>query len=190
MEDLSTPGAAFEAIFRNLTAHIHTCTVAEVVSYNNLLNTATVQPCIKRLLKAEQNALQLPVFEDVPVVQTGGNGWIQTHGLAKGDYVVVLFAERSIANWLMMGGIQDPQDTRRFDMSDAIAIPLVTPMPTIATIIPPIDAGAMVIRNTTGTISIACSTSGIDITTTVGTFNMDATTGTVTINGNLEVLAV
>jgi hypothetical protein len=47
--------------------------------------------------------------------------------LTRGDYVLLVFCERSIDAWLSIGGIVDPDDYRKFDLSDAVAIPGLFP---------------------------------------------------------------
>jgi hypothetical protein len=65
----------------------------------------------------------LPVITDVPVVFPGAGDYSVTFPIAKGDTVLLIFAEGSLDQWLTKGGEVDPQDDRRFSLTDAIAIP-------------------------------------------------------------------
>jgi hypothetical protein len=53
----------------------------------------------------------------------GAGAYKITFPVAAGDIVLLCFAQTSLDNWLQLGGVVDPQDSRKFDLSDAIAIP-------------------------------------------------------------------
>jgi hypothetical protein len=71
--------------------------------------------------------------------------------LKRGDYVGLLFSERSLDIWLATGGTVDPKDPRKFDISDAVAYPGIYPFS-----MPPVgaDADNIVIRNGLGSLEI------------------------------------
>jgi hypothetical protein len=126
-----------------------------------------------------------PIVEDVPVVYPGGGGFFFTFDILPGSYVLLLFAERSIENWANLGGIGDPQSTRKCDLSDAIAIPGLLPLPNI--LVPPVDPLAATIRNKLGTSYVKVTDTQIEVKTPT----TDVTVGVadVRINGtNLQVL--
>ena len=66
-----------------------------------------------------------PVLPDVPVIFPRGGGWSITWPLAKGDNVLLVFAQRSIDDWWATNGQTEisPTDLRRQDISDAFAVP-------------------------------------------------------------------
>lgn len=112
------------------TAAMHTSMPAVVVTYNQVLQTATVQPVIRQ--RVDDVALDIerpditpiPPLSNVPVVWPSGLTWAITGPLVPGDPVTLVFSERSTDEW-RAGGITDniAQDARRFDLADAVAIP-------------------------------------------------------------------
>jgi hypothetical protein len=101
----------------------HTSMPGTVVSYDAARGTAAVQPAFKRRIRATGALVDLPVLPAVPVLALGtAASWIRVP-LAAGDTVLLLFAERSLERWMQMGGQVHPEDPRRMDLSDAVAIP-------------------------------------------------------------------
>lgn len=121
-----TPG-----ILRLLTeqslGNINTVRVACVKAFKQEANGAPyveVQPCIY------SRGEQLPILVRVPVVypmSSSGQSGI-AFSLRTGDYVVLLFNQESLDEWLSFGGDRDPHDIRVFDLSDAIAVPGIIPL--------------------------------------------------------------
>tara|TARA_R110000823_G_scaffold261418_10_gene382198 strand:- start:4956 stop:5714 length:759 start_codon:yes stop_codon:yes gene_type:complete len=66
-----------------------------------------------------------PTIVDVPVIFPASNLSCITFPLNKGDTVLLVFSQRSLDNWLSTTEATqiNPQDTRRHDLSDAVAIP-------------------------------------------------------------------
>lgn len=114
------------AIEKALT-EIHTCLPARVESFDASTGLAKVVPLLKRKYVTEDTAVQLPVISGVPVVfpRTAG-AWLRLP-VSAGDYVLLVFSERSIDKWLESGGAVDPEDPSKFALNDAIAIPGLYP---------------------------------------------------------------
>lgn len=99
---------------------IHTSLPAKIVSYNQFTNLAVVQPLLKRKYKEETTAILLPTISNVPVAFPRlGNAWVRFPVLPNYEGQL-FFCERSIDKWLTTGGATDPDDPRRFDLSDAV----------------------------------------------------------------------
>lgn len=162
-EDLDT---VLQSVIDSVLANVHTVQVGQVVSFDAAKQTCTVQPCAMRVYTG-QDPIALPPIEDVPVVYPGSGDWWITFELVAGQYVLLVFAERSIAKWLNSGGVSDPQLSSKFDLSDAIAIPGINPYPGALT--PGVAAGALMLRNRAGNTSIKLET------------------GKATVDGDLEV---
>lgn len=108
------------------------CLPAKVLTYNPVDQTATVKPAITgRYHDPELEALipaPLPVIAKVPVAFPSGGGFSITWPLLPDDDVLLVFADRSLDEWKSTGLPENlPADTRRFDLTDAIAIPAVKP---------------------------------------------------------------
>jgi hypothetical protein len=110
-------------------AGLHTCMPAEVVSFDGSKNSISAQPLLQNSFVDDDGADQietLPQIDDVPVVFPRGAGgklsivW----PLEAGDFVVLVFAERSLDRWLSGGGeAVNPADLRKHQLSDPYAIP-------------------------------------------------------------------
>lgn len=98
-----------------------------VESFDASTRKAEVKPLIRVGYTDEGGARQtdsLPVIPGVPVVfPQSGSGGI-TFALEPGDIVLLVVAAASLDSWLAGDGAEvDPGDDRRFDLSDAVALP-------------------------------------------------------------------
>jgi len=96
-----------------------------VDSYNATKKTVEVTPLIKRVY-LDGEVVTLPRIPSVPVVFPQASNFSLTFPLAKGDEVLLIFSQRSLEQWKTAGGIVEPKDLRRNNLSDAIAIPGLT----------------------------------------------------------------
>ena len=109
-----------------IAGSIHTALPGQVETYDYQLQKASVKPLLKKhYLDGEE--LSLPVIVNVPVIFPRSGGASLTFPVNKGDYVLIIFIERALENWLSLGGEVAPGDRRKFDLSDAIAIPGLYP---------------------------------------------------------------
>ena len=109
---------------RGELAHLWTSLPCEVESYDPEAVTISAQPTIKIPIRNKYGTvelLQLPLLEDVPVMFACAGGFTITHPINKGDECFVSFASRNIDIWWQSGGIQNPFDTRKHDLSDGFA---------------------------------------------------------------------
>lgn len=113
---------------------LHTGLPAKVVSYDPSKQSAEVSPLLKRAYEDPEDpeattVRTIPVISNVPVVFPAGGGWSLTYDLAPGDIVYLAFSERSLDRWLEApsGVAVDPVSARRFDLSDAVALPGLRP---------------------------------------------------------------
>ena len=148
------------AIFQSLIAEVHTNLIAQVISFDKAKQTVSVQPVLQRKYKG-QDPSNLSVGEDIPVLFFGSGDFVITVDVKKDSYVVLLVSERSLDKWFLQGGIVDPDDTRKFNLSDAIAIPGINPLPD--TIVPPVEANCISIRNRLNTMFIKLDSTGISM---------------------------
>jgi len=111
--------------FQAMVANMNTSLPGEIVEYDFRSKKASVKPLIKKK-KLSGRTLTLPIIQNVPVVFPGTQNYGIHFPLRKGDSVLIVFSQRSLEKWLSSGQDVDPQDTRKFDLSDAIAIPGLT----------------------------------------------------------------
>ena len=101
---------------------INTSMPGNIVKYDPATQTADIQPSLKREYY-DGSAVDLPVLPGVPIVFPRTATSFIHLPLQAGDPVVVIFSQRSLDNWKTTGGTAEPADARKFDLSDAIAIP-------------------------------------------------------------------
>lgn len=102
---------------------VHTAMPGVIVSYDYGKNMAVVQPSLKRKFKGGSAAVNLPLISNVPVAfPRMGDAHIR-FPINPGDEGQLIFNERSIDKWSTLGGTVDPEDPRKFHLSDAVFFP-------------------------------------------------------------------
>lgn len=105
---------------------IHTCMPGRINKYEYSTQRAEVKPLLKRAMK-NNTQLEYPAISDVPVIFPCTSNTGITFPIKKGDLVLILFAERSLNNWLFSGDDSDTEKARLHNLTDAIAIPGIIP---------------------------------------------------------------
>lgn len=105
----------------------HFCLPGKVEKYNRKKRKADIKPLLKK--KDNTQSRSLPVIPNVPVCMYSSNNNTSfiDFPVKKGDTGIILFSERSLDLWLVQGGEIDPNDPRKFDLSDGIFIPGLNP---------------------------------------------------------------
>jgi hypothetical protein len=101
---------------------------AVVLSYDGATQTVTAKPAIMpRRHDPDTDELvpyELPAIANVPVMFHSSSLGSLTIPLVAGDFVFLLVADRSLDEWKATGNeLNVPQDVRRFDWTDVVAIP-------------------------------------------------------------------
>lgn len=119
------------AVVHGILMELNTCGpgVVEKVTLTDSgkIKCVDVRPVLQRKYLDDDGKPVLkgqPVITDVPVVFPAGGGYGLTFPLAKGDRVLLVFAQRSLDKWAASDGKTDvdPDDVRRHHISDAIAL--------------------------------------------------------------------
>lgn len=118
---MTTPTDIFRDSVNAMLSNVHTSLPGIIVSYDSTTNKATIQPALNKNFTS--GVMPMPLLENVPVLFPKNI----TFPILEGDYVLLIFVERSIDLWLSVGGQVTPTDPRKFDLSDAIAIPGLMP---------------------------------------------------------------
>lgn len=101
--------------------NIHTAFPGKVISYDYTQKKAVIQPQINK--KYTDGTVQaMPILNNVPVIFPFASGASITFPVNEGDYCLVLCCERSIDEWLTTARQAAPNDPRKLDISDAVAI--------------------------------------------------------------------
>lgn len=159
---------------------VHTMLPGQIINFDPVEQLADIQPQLKR--NVDGKLINLPVLSSVPIRFLKSGDFTITFPLKEGDEVALYFMERSIDNWLEDGGIQSPNDTRKFDLSDAYAVPVLYSQKQKIT---DFDPDNMVIKSTNGNSKITLKTDGTILMET--TANTEITSAKTIINNNLEV---
>ncbi len=114
--------------FHAMMEDVHTITVGRVESYEgHATRRATVLPLVRPWL-AGGSVVQHKPISDVPVVFPGTAGAGVLLPVARGDLVLLLFAEQGIGGFLSSNGQSvDADSPAKFGYQDCIAIPGVFP---------------------------------------------------------------
>jgi len=102
--------------------NLHTSLPGRIESYEPGTQLAKVKPLLKRKYTSEADTISLPIISNVPVIfPRSGNAFLKLP-VQHGDYVQLIFNERSLERWIELGGEVDPQDPSKFDLNGAVAI--------------------------------------------------------------------
>jgi len=99
---------------------LRTAQPAVVISFNESQNTVQVQPSLMRKLE-NRDPRPLPELLDVPVSFYGAGGYVITHKPQAGDVCLLVVNDRSLSRWKQAGGVIDPGERRRHDLTDSVA---------------------------------------------------------------------
>jgi len=169
-------GKEIQNILFSLLSEMHTATIGQIESFDPITRLASIQPCLKRKFTSGE-IIDLPLLEDVPVLFFGSGDFEITFELKNGSYVLLIIAERAIENWITKGGLVDPELKRTFDLSDAIAIPGLTPLVDTKA---PIETDCISIRKIDNTSYLKLSVDGFEI---LGDIKV---TGNINVTGTIE----
>lgn len=112
---------AMQAVYDRVMSDLRVCLPARIDSYDPVLRKATVTPLLKRSYLDGQSQ-DMPAITGVPVIMPCTARAGLDLPVATGDGCLLVFSDRSIDRWLYQGGSVEPDDRRKHDISDAIAI--------------------------------------------------------------------
>ena len=112
-------------------ARVHTQIPGWIVEYYEADQTADVQPGVlgmRRTAAGEVETYALPLVSQAQVAWPGTvGGYRMTWPLDRGDECILMVMERSTEQWRRTGERNsEPIDYRRFDLSDAVVVPVPT----------------------------------------------------------------
>ena len=133
MSDERSPrdlGALFDLGGQAIRAEVYTALPGRVEAYDQAEQKASVQPLLRRAYVNDEDVRvveTLPVIHGVPVMFQSAGECSMSFPVRKGTSVLLLFAHGSLDRWLSKGGLVDPEDDRKHDLNDAVAIPGLRP---------------------------------------------------------------
>ena len=129
MAELKTTEQSIRDIISYALDNANTVIPATVQSYDPATQTAEVRVTIVDNYAVDGSTAprvkRFPVLPGVPVVFPRGGGWSITWPLKRGDNVVLVFSQRSIAEWFNTDGTVEvsPRELKAHGISGAFAIP-------------------------------------------------------------------
>jgi hypothetical protein len=177
------PQEALRVALERDRAGLWTALPGIVVSSDLSRQTLTVQPAIQARVTLPDGSAQLvdlPLLLDVPVCWPRAGGFAVTLPVTAGDEVLVIFASRCIDSWWQSGGVQAPAEYRFHDLSDGFAILAPTSQPRV---LADVNPAALELRNTAGTVKLALSDDGIEVT---GPLTVDGILFQTHVHGGVE----
>jgi len=122
---MPTKRSLSEALSRavnRVQSELHVCLPGRVERYDHTQQRADVVPLIRNVY-ADGQVTEPQVITNVPVVFPRSGGASLTMPVNRGDGVMLHFTDASLDEWLSSGGTVTPDDRRRHDLSDCIAVP-------------------------------------------------------------------
>ena len=115
-----------KALIKKDRENLHTSLPGEIVEYDHAKRKAKVKPLIK-FQKRDGTFLEYPIITGVPVVFPCSGTASIIFPINRGDKCLLVFAERSIDEWLFDGRDMEPTIPRLHSISDCVAIPGLQP---------------------------------------------------------------
>lgn len=109
----------------NMNGQLRVAMPGIVQSFNPNEQTVTVLCAIReRIVGADKEirSMAIPALLDVPIVMPRAGGYAITFPVKAGDECLIIFSDICINAWWALGGVQNMEEYRRHDFSDAIAI--------------------------------------------------------------------
>lgn len=172
--------------------NVHTAVPGKIVSFDAALQTASVQPLVKRVFKENDGETEtlvdvdLPVCINVPVHFPGGGGYHLTFPIAPGDECILIFAERAIDVWHQTGQSRKPNARRFHSLSDGMCLVGIDSIPNKITGFSDTDVE---LRNSAGTQKIILEESGNIALETLGDLTATALNVDITATGQIDLTA-
>lgn len=116
---------SIKKLIDGLMFKVHVAVPGIVQSYDKNSQTVEVQPALtERTLTPENNVkyIKYPLLVNVPVLFPQASNCSITFPIQKGDECLVIFSDLALDTWWQSGGVQNPVEVRRHDLSDGIAI--------------------------------------------------------------------
>ncbi len=181
---------AVRALIHRILYGVHTSmpgVVKEFAEVNGFLVTK-VQPCIQQLdtLDGESEYKNIPDIPNVIVCipRSQSLGLSVTIPIQEGDEGMLHFAERSLDNWMIKGGVQPPSEPiqpRAHDLSDAVFVPGSINKPTN---IENYSTSAIEVRNSDGSVALSVNPTTVAMRSQSELISMPGD-GNIYITGNI-----
>lgn len=174
---------------KSAVVNLHTSLPGRIISFDPVLQTATVALGVKRVFINRGveldvlTAVDLPPIVDVPVIFPRGGGFSLTFPVMPDDECLVTFCERSIDRWHQSGNAEDPTSRRFHALTDAVCMVGLSSIPNK---VPDFNATQLEIKSNNGNGVINVSDDGTIDLTSAADVNIN-TEGSVNITSAADV---
>lgn len=171
------------AAFRNFMLNTDDMLPAQIVSYDDATNRATVKPLVMMVSTEGQKISRAPVA-NIPVYRFGGGGFFIRVPVKAGDFGWLKASDRDISLVFQRGGMEDEPNTRRMkSFSDAMFFPDAMK----GWMIDRANIDALVIQSLDGSVCLSLHEGRVVLDAPLFEINATDTviTGSVAVNGSL-----
>ena len=109
----------------DIFANINCVQIGKIEKVNDN-QTVEIQIQVKRRVNDDVTK-DYPLLVDCPYFVLSGGGAYIDMPIKKGDYCLILFNDRNIDNWWSTENVKEPQDRRKHNLSDGIALVGIMP---------------------------------------------------------------
>lgn len=177
-----------QSMLATISKLVHTSLIGVVDKFYPETQTCDVTPIqpVKKITEDGSNVIYedvtYPLLQDVPVQFPAGGGFTLTFPVKRGDECLLIFNQRSIAEWAKSndGGVQESGSRMTYSMDDAIAIVGINASRTVGSTLPSINEDEPELRTNDGSVKLRITTGGIEVDG-----NLDVG-GDITATGNIE----
>ena len=179
--DNGTLAGAVTFSFQKMLQNVNGMLPAQVMSYDRSTNRAKVQLLIN-IVGTDGIQYPRPQLAAIPVFVFGGGGFRLSFPLKSGDQGWVIANDRDISNFLNSYKQTSPNTARIKNFSDGVFFPDV--MKGLDTISGG-DANNAVLSNSSGTVTISISETGVTITSPSINFDLGNPLNVMNVNGSI-----
>ena len=179
--DNGTLAGAVTFSFQKMLQNVNGMLPAQVMSYDRSTNRAKVQLLIN-IVGTDGSQYPRPQLAAIPVFVFGGGGFRLSFPLKSGDQGWVIANDRDISNFLNSYKQTSPNTARIKNFSDGVFFPDV--MKGLDTISGG-DANNAVLSNSSGTVTISISETGVTITSPSINFDLGNPLNVMNVNGSI-----
>lgn len=179
--DNGTLAGAVTFSFQKMLQNVNGMLPAQVISYDRSTNRAKVQLLIN-IVGTDGSQYSRPQLAAIPVFVFGGGGFRLSFPLNSGDQGWVIANDRDISNFLNSYKQTSPNTSRIKNFSDGVFFPDV--MKGLDTISGG-DANNAVLSNSSGTVTISISDTGVTITSPSINFDLGNPLNVMNVNGSI-----
>jgi phage baseplate assembly protein gpV len=201
---IATLASAIQTGIDSSLKEVHTQMPGIVETFNAELQTAKIQPAIKRVFRTGDGEAEfltptaLPPLINVPIIYPRGGGFSLTFPVKPGDECLIEFCERAIDGWHEYGKVQEPTSRRFHAYADAVAFVGLSSKPNK---VPNYSPDSVQLKHDNGDVSLTLNPdgtydvsadNGITVVSSAGDIDVTANQGDITVTadlGNISAIA-